>query len=99
MLALREGPDAPAQFVFDHGQLGGAPGRFAFGLGTSSNVIVEKWNGIAFDEPYTHRGSQENLLGKNADAINYYQRLTRESAQSAYGNDARARLAALSPTP
>ncbi len=30
MLALREGPDAPAQFVFDHGQLGGATGRFAF---------------------------------------------------------------------
>jgi squalene-associated FAD-dependent desaturase len=30
MLALRDGPDAPAQFVFDHGQLGGKPGRFAF---------------------------------------------------------------------
>ncbi len=30
MLALRDGPDAPAQFVFDHGALGGAPGRFAF---------------------------------------------------------------------
>lgn len=30
MLALREGPQAPAQFVFDHGALGGAPGRFAF---------------------------------------------------------------------
>jgi squalene-associated FAD-dependent desaturase len=30
MLALREGPQAPAQFVFDHGQLGGVPGRFAF---------------------------------------------------------------------
>lgn len=30
MLTLREGPDAPAQFVFDHGQLGGAPGRFVF---------------------------------------------------------------------
>ena len=30
MLALREGPDAPAQFVFDPGQLGGARGRFAF---------------------------------------------------------------------
>ncbi|MFF0814840.1 LLM class F420-dependent oxidoreductase [Rhodococcus sp. NPDC003318] len=29
-----------------------APGRFALGIGTSSNVIVEKWNGIAFDEPY-----------------------------------------------
>ncbi len=30
MLALRDGADAPAQFVFDLGQLGGAPGRFAF---------------------------------------------------------------------
>lgn len=30
MLALRDGPAAPAQFVFDHGQLGNAPGRFAF---------------------------------------------------------------------
>ena len=29
-----------------------APGRFAFGIGTSSNVIVEKWNGIPFVEPY-----------------------------------------------
>jgi probable F420-dependent oxidoreductase len=29
-----------------------APGRFAFGVGTSSNVIVENWNGIPFDEPY-----------------------------------------------
>ena len=29
-----------------------APGRFAFGIGTSSNVIVEGWNGIPFDEPY-----------------------------------------------
>lgn len=29
-----------------------APGRFALGVGTSSNVIVENWNGIAFDKPY-----------------------------------------------
>jgi probable F420-dependent oxidoreductase len=29
-----------------------APGRFALGIGTSSNVIVESWNGIPFDEPY-----------------------------------------------
>ncbi|MHB1486336.1 MAG: LLM class F420-dependent oxidoreductase [Acidimicrobiales bacterium] len=29
-----------------------APGRFVFGIGTSSNVIVESWNDIAFDEPY-----------------------------------------------
>ena len=30
MLALREDAGSPAQFVFDHGALGGAPGRFAF---------------------------------------------------------------------
>lgn len=30
MMALREGPAAPAQFAFDLGQLGHAPGRFAF---------------------------------------------------------------------
>ena len=30
MTALREGPDAPAQFVFDHGALGASPGIFAF---------------------------------------------------------------------
>ena len=29
-----------------------APGRFALGIGTSSNVIVEGWNGIPFDQPY-----------------------------------------------
>lgn len=29
-----------------------APGRFALGIGTSSNVIVSSWNGIPFEEPY-----------------------------------------------
>src|ERR671911_749887 len=29
-----------------------APGRFVLGLGSSSNVIVERWNGIPFEEPY-----------------------------------------------
>ncbi|MFN7724570.1 MAG: hydroxysqualene dehydroxylase HpnE [Rubrivivax sp.] len=29
MLALQEGPNAPAQFAFDHGALGGPPGRYA----------------------------------------------------------------------
>ena len=29
-----------------------APGRLALGIGTSSNVIVEKWNGIPFEKPY-----------------------------------------------
>jgi len=29
-------------------------GRFVLGLGTSSNVIVERWNGIPFERPYHH---------------------------------------------
>ncbi len=29
-----------------------APGRFVLGIGTSSPVIVERWNGIPFTEPY-----------------------------------------------
>jgi probable F420-dependent oxidoreductase len=29
-----------------------APGRFALGVGSSSDVIVERWNDISFREPY-----------------------------------------------
>lgn len=29
-----------------------APGRVAFGIGTSSNVIVERWNDIPFEKPF-----------------------------------------------
>ncbi len=29
-----------------------APGRFVLGVGTSSDVIVERWNGIPFENPY-----------------------------------------------
>lgn len=29
-----------------------APGRVAVGIGSSSDVIVERWNGIPFDRPY-----------------------------------------------
>jgi probable F420-dependent oxidoreductase len=29
-----------------------APGRVAIGIGSSSNVIVEQWNGVPFVEPY-----------------------------------------------
>lgn len=35
MLALRSGPGAPAQFVFDKGQLGGPPGLLAFVVSAS----------------------------------------------------------------
>ncbi len=29
-----------------------APGRFAVGIGSSSNIIVERWNAVPFVEPY-----------------------------------------------
>lgn len=29
-----------------------APGRFVLGIGSSSNVIVEAWNNMTFDQPY-----------------------------------------------
>jgi probable F420-dependent oxidoreductase len=29
-----------------------APGRVAFGIGSSSNVIVENWNSVPFEAPY-----------------------------------------------
>jgi probable F420-dependent oxidoreductase len=29
-----------------------APGRFVLGVGSSSDVIVERWNSVSFDQPY-----------------------------------------------
>jgi len=48
--AYTRGPALLAQSVAALAEA--APGRFAFGLGASSSVIVEQWNGIAFVEPY-----------------------------------------------
>ena len=48
--AYTRGPACLAQSVAS--MASAAPGRFALGIGTSSNVIVEGWNGIPFEEPY-----------------------------------------------
>lgn len=48
--AFTRGPALMAQSVGAMAQA--APGRFTLGLGTSSDVIVERWNGIEFDRPY-----------------------------------------------
>ena len=48
--AYTRGPALMAQSVA--AMADAAPGRFAFGIGTSSDVIVERWNGIPFEEPY-----------------------------------------------
>jgi probable F420-dependent oxidoreductase len=48
--AFTRGPALLAQSVAAMAEA--APGRFAFGLGSSSDVIVERWNGIPFEQPY-----------------------------------------------
>jgi probable F420-dependent oxidoreductase len=48
--AFTRGPACLAQSVGSVAQA--APGRFVLGIGTSSDVIVERWNDIPFEEPY-----------------------------------------------
>src|SRR5688572_16900033 len=48
--AFTRGPALLAQSVGTLAQA--APGRLALGVGTSSDVIVERWNGIPFEKPY-----------------------------------------------
>ncbi|MEZ5177782.1 MAG: LLM class F420-dependent oxidoreductase [Acidimicrobiales bacterium] len=48
--SFTRGPGTMAQCVASLADA--APGRVAFGIGTSSNVIVERWNDIPFTEPY-----------------------------------------------
>jgi probable F420-dependent oxidoreductase len=44
---------APVSLAVQAGTLGAlAPGKFVMGIGTSSQVAVEQWNGIPFDKPY-----------------------------------------------
>ncbi len=60
--AFTRGPATMAQCV---GALAdAAPGRVAFGIGTSSNVIVERWNDIDFDEPYRRTRDMVRFLRK-----------------------------------
>lgn len=48
--AYTRGPALLAQSVAAMAEA--APGRFTFGLGTSSDVIVSRWNGVPFVKPY-----------------------------------------------
>jgi probable F420-dependent oxidoreductase len=44
---------APVSLALQAGTLAAlAPGRFVMGIGTSSQLAVEQWNGIAFAQPY-----------------------------------------------
>ena len=68
--AYTRGPALLAQTVAAMAEA--APGRFVFGIGSSSNVIVEQWNGIPFEEPYarvrdTTRFLKQALTGEKVD--------------------------------
>lgn len=60
--AFTRGPALLAQSVASLAEA--APGRFVMGIGTSSNVIVENWNGIPFEEPYKRVRDSVNFLRK-----------------------------------
>ncbi|MGH9021044.1 MAG: LLM class F420-dependent oxidoreductase [Acidimicrobiales bacterium] len=49
-----------------------APGRFTLGIGASSQPVVERWNGVAYDRPYartrdTLRFLKRALAGEKVD--------------------------------
>jgi probable F420-dependent oxidoreductase len=39
-----------------------APGRFVLGIGTSSQIVVEQWNGIPFEKPYQRAADMLRFL-------------------------------------
>ena len=70
--AFTRGPAIMAQSVAAVAEA--APGRFVFGIGTSSDVIVERWNGIPFEEPYKRtrdmvRFLKAALTGEKVDQV------------------------------
>lgn len=59
--SLRLGVGVVSSFTRGPGVLAGtaasmsylAPGRFSLGIGSSSDIIVQRWNGIPFERPYS----------------------------------------------
>lgn len=69
--AFTRGPALLAQSVA--AMADAAPGRFSFGLGASTRVVVERWNARAYDRPYqqvrdTLRFLRPALAGERVDA-------------------------------
>jgi len=70
--AYTRGPALLAQSVAALAEA--APGHFTFGLGTSSDVIVARWNGVPFTEPYkrvrdTIAFLRDALAGEKVDTV------------------------------
>jgi probable F420-dependent oxidoreductase len=60
--AFTRGPAVMAQSVAT--LAAAAPGRFVFGIGTSTEVIVNRWNAVPFDKPYQHTRDMVRFLKK-----------------------------------
>jgi len=60
--AFTRGPALMAQSVASLADA--APGRFVMGIGTSSNVIVERWNAVPFEKPYQQTRDMVKFLRK-----------------------------------
>ena len=58
--AFTRGPALMAQSVAT--LAAAAPGRFVFGIGTSTPAIVTRWNAVAFEEPYKHTRDMVRFL-------------------------------------
>src|SRR5438045_2458447 len=58
--AFTRGPGLMAMSVATMAET--APGRFVMGIGTSSDVIVERWNDIPFEKPYQHTRDMVRFL-------------------------------------
>lgn len=63
--AFTRGPALLAQSVASLADA--APGRFVMGIGSSSNVIVERWNGIEFDQPFQRTRDAVRFLNTALD--------------------------------
>ena len=74
-----------------------APGRFALGIGTSSNVIVERWNGIPFERAVPPRARHDPVPARRAHRREGRPRSTRRSRSRASGSASRVDRAAADP--
>jgi probable F420-dependent oxidoreductase len=70
--AYTRGPGLMAMSIAALAEVAG--GRFIMGLGSSSQPVVERWNGIAFEKPYAHtrdmlRFVKKALAGEKIDEV------------------------------
>ena len=91
--AYTRGPALLAQSVA--GLASAAPGRFVLGIGSSSNVIVERWNGIPFEKPFQQTRDMVRFLKAalgGEKVTETYDTLTSRASDSAWCPSSRYRF-------